>query len=190
MNYAHLKSLTFPDAAYFSTLLAAGGGIIDACEHYQKRSDRNRYRVAGGNGIVTLSIPLLRGKNEQMPIRDVRIAYAENWPRIHAATLRAAYGKSAYFEHYYDDLEKLLESRPVFLWDLNRQSLMLMLTWLKLSVQITDSGDYLPDCPDTSTLGYKPYAQVFEPRFGFISGLSAIDLVMNTGPEAVRYLKW
>ncbi len=34
-----------------------------------------------------------------------------------------------------------------------------------------------------------PYMQVFRDRFPFISGLSALDLVMNLGPASVSYLR-
>ena len=35
----------------------------------------------------------------------------------------------------------------------------------------------------------KPYYQVFSQKYGFISGLSALDLLFNEGPEAYRFLK-
>ena len=35
---------------------------------------------------------------------------------------------------------------------------------------------------------FRPYYQVFSDKFGFIPGLSVLDLLFNEGPDAVSYL--
>ncbi|MFT4565424.1 MAG: hypothetical protein ACI9FN_000377, partial [Saprospiraceae bacterium] len=39
--------------------------IIEVHENYQKRSFRNRFIVAGPNGIEGFTIPLMKGKNQR-----------------------------------------------------------------------------------------------------------------------------
>jgi hypothetical protein len=63
--------------------------------------------------------------------------------------------------------------------------------------QIKVLEDEIEDAPKTSISDFSlpeqiaqqpSYMQVFRDRFPFISGLSALDLVMNLGPASVSYL--
>ena len=92
---------------------------IETSEHYQKGSLRNRAQVAGPNGVQRLSIPLVKGKHQQTPIREVRISYEEAWQRQHWRTIQTAYGNAPYFEHYAEALLPFYTQRYAFLFDYN-----------------------------------------------------------------------
>ena len=59
--------------------------------------------------------------------------------------------------------------------------------------RVTDLREVIhPKRPNTilRDLGLdRPYWQVFASRFGFIGGLSAMDLLFNEGPESIAYLR-
>lgn len=165
--------------------------VLEAQEHYQKGSLRNRCYIAGPNGIQRLSIPLEKGKNQQMPIREVRIAYNEPWQRQHWRSIRTAYGNAPFFEHYAGDLAPFYEKRYTFLFDYNLELLKLIfqkkLGWpgkIRLSEQYRPPATLSP----YPVFQAKPYPQVFEDRHGFLPDLSVLDLLFCCGKEAGFYL--
>lgn len=183
-----LKSFTFPPTSYFSHFWSEEYLMLDVCENYQKRSFRNKYKVLGANGVSTLSVPLQKGKHQQQNIRDVKISYDENWPRQHRETLRACYGSAAFFEHYFTAIEKVLDLRPVYLFDFNLAGLECICQILKKRL-VWEPTDHFVDqeaIPETDIIRYP---QVFESKYGFVGGLSVIDLIMNMGPSAPQYFK-
>jgi len=161
---------------------------LEACEHYQKGGWRNRCLLAGPNGLQRLSIPLEKGKHQRTPIRDVRISWSDNWNVVHWRTIQTAYGNAPYFEHFQDELRKIYDTKPHFLFDFN-QSLW---EWVNKRSgwrgQIVHSSSYQPLEPFPEKT-CKPYQQVFQEKNGFLSGLSSLDLIMCVGKQAGNYLR-
>ncbi len=175
---------------------------VEACEHYQKGSYRNRCYIAGPNGLQRLSVPLQKGKNQQMPIRDVRIAYHEPWQRLQWRTIRTAYGNAPFFEHYADEVAPFFEKQYTFLFDLNLDILTFLWEKMKFSGAIRLTAHYRPSPIDTAAesnlldargritpstpppMSLRRYPQVFEDRWGFLPNLSALDLLFCQGPWA------
>jgi len=179
--------------------------MIEQCENYSKGSYRNRCHIIGANGVMPLSIPLLKGKNSQMPIREVQISYTNNWQKQHWQSIRSAYGNAPFFEFYADELQPLFEEKTELLFDFN---LNLVKTIARL-VGLDDhliftssyeaSGDFQDfrkgispkekhQVPD-SGFQAKPYGQVFLEKHDFIPNMSILDLLFCTGPEAVYFLE-
>ncbi len=162
--------------------------------------------IATANGIQTLSIPVTHG--DSMLITDIRISDHANWRHVHWNALASAYGESAFFEYYQDDIRPFFEKKWKFLFDFN-QAIMEKITELldmRTQVSYTDnyikpSGEEICDkmvdfrdvirpkkpLPD---LSFKPrkYYQVYVHRHGFIPNLSILDLLFNEGNEAILYL--
>lgn len=181
-----LKSYTLPPIGYFSLLKNNAKVYIDVHENYQKRSYRNKYTILAANGIMPLSIPLRQGKNNGQNIKDVRIAYEDNWIKRHLETLKSSYGKSAYFEHYFPVFQSIFDKKPDYLYDLNRALLTTTLKQLKIDTLVEESTEF---CPEFTIPILHPlqYPQVFEDKYGFVEGLSIIDLIFNMGPESKQY---
>ncbi|MEM9991931.1 MAG: WbqC family protein, partial [Bacteroidota bacterium] len=127
-----LETQYFPPIQYFSKLLAYPTIFLEQHENYLKGSYRNRCHIVGANGMQRLSIPLQRGKNEQLPIREVRISYSENWQNQHWTSIRSAYGRAPFFEYFADDVERFFKKKYHFLFDLNEALLAFMLTTLQI----------------------------------------------------------
>ncbi len=196
-----------PPVQYFTKLLHYPTVYLEAHEHYQKGSYRNRALIAGANGELRLSIPLEKGKNEQQSIREVRIAYHEPWQARHWESIQSAYGNAPFYLYYADFLQPFYEKHYNFLWDWNWELLqtILQLTGIPSNIQFTTS---FVKTPAPGMLDFRNaihpkvhrrrddphfqpawYAQVFEEKHGFLSNLSILDLLFCTGPEALRIIQ-
>ncbi len=186
-----------PPVASLAVMTQAGELWLEACENYSKGSWRNRCLIAGANGPQILSIPLRKGKNRQMPIQQVRIAYDEDWQAQHWQTLRSAYGRAPFFEHFAPEMEPLYHTRIETLWEWNLQLLRVLYNCfgLRPNWQLTQSWQEQapagivdlrnaihpkkPLPPSIAVPG--PYPQVFEDKHGFLPNLSSLDLLMCQG---------
>ena len=189
--------------------------FIEACENYQKQSYRNRCRFYGADGVQTLSFPIVHdnGTHKNL-ISEVRVDYSKPWVLQHKRAITSAYGTSAYFEYYQDELFAILDGQPEKLLDLNTSLLRFFLekTGLKADIHLTDEfrldgsvtlhGEKII-CEDLREVIHpkrqnnilskleleKPYFQVFSPKHGFKSDLSIMDLLFNEGPDSILFLK-
>ena len=179
---------------------------IEACENFQKQSYRNRCRFYGADGVQTLSFPIKHeGGTHKIPISEIRIDYKKPWVLQHERAIISAYGTSAYFEYYQDELFAILESCPDRLFDLNMALLKFFIEKTGIAVDVRLTEDYLvstdmedfrdaihPKHPNSILRDLeleKPYFQVFSQKHGFQSDLSIMDLLFNEGPDSIMYLK-
>jgi len=199
-----IESQYFPPISFFKPLMHCSSLLIEAKEHYQKGGFRNRCMIAGPNGVQRLTVPLKKGKNSKLPIRDVKIAYIDNWQKIHWQSIQTAYGKSPFFEYYQDDLRPLFEKKHAFLFDLNVQILEIMQDLLQISFDMQYTETYTLEAPlssldlrnqlspkslNNNQATNQKYPQVFESKNGFLSNLSILDLLFCIGPEAYYHLE-
>jgi len=191
-----------PSIAYFAALHQASEIVLEKHEHYVKQSYRNRCYIVSASGKETLIVPLT-SKHGKVSISEVRIDYSQKWLNNHWRTIRSAYGKAPFFEHYADKLERHLLKRPIFLYDLNRDLLSMCLKWLKWDAVIKESEKF-EKTPSASIFDLRsilmakdqsnlsqfylpvPYRQVFGNTF--VGNVSVLDLIFCTGPEASRII--
>lgn len=194
-----------PPVQFFTLPLRYSNVLIEQCEHYQKRSYRNRCHIASSQGVQRLSLPLQKGKNQQSPIREVRLAYDQNWPKQMAHAIRSAYRRAPFFEEYGPELLATLSQPREFLFDLNLALLEQIAQYLDIPANwsFTENYDPAPPPPIADLRNrIKPtnpapdpgfqtahYSQIFEDRFGFSPNLSIIDLLFCMGPEAASTLR-
>lgn len=177
--------------------------MVERYEHYVKQTYRNRCRITTANGEGQLIVPTT-SKHGKVLITDVRIDYTQKWLNNHWRTIRSAYGKAAFFEHYADDIHNALFRKADFLYDLNYAVLSLCLKWLKWDTSIAETPYYVHAIPnDTVDLRsvinpkkleqcyqfYYPvrYNQVFGNTF--VDNLSIIDLIFCEGPGAADIIR-
>ena len=202
-----LETQYLPSIAWCAAVWSEEKVTLDAVEHYQKGSLRNRCHVAGPNGPQRLSIPLVKGKHQQTPIREVRIAYDEPWQRQHWRTIQTAYGNAPYFEHYADDIRVFYERPWTFLFDYNLDFLQFILKkklgWsgeFVFQEQYVPAGSWTEGRDLRGAIGggledfpawFNPirYPQVFEARTGFLPNLSVLDLLFCSGKTGREVLK-
>ena len=194
----------FPPVEYFMAAAATEHLLIEDSESYVKQSYRNRCRIYACDGILSLTVPVSAPDGDRW-IRSVRIDYSKPWLQQHERTLVSAYRTSAFFEYYQDDVFAILDSRPQTLFELNTALTVKLLELLGLRCRVSFSGEYIqeygPDVldlrdaihpkkavPEMFRNRFKSYYQVFSEKFGFIPGLSALDLLFNEGPNALSFL--
>ena len=191
---------------YYSKLLLHPQIWIEQQEHYSKGSFRNRCHIATANGVLALSIPLLKGKHQQAPIREVAIDNRANWQQQHWRSIKTAYGNSPFFEYYAPGLAQLYQQPFTHLFDFCWAAQELLLQFLNFSPNLVLTSAY-QTVPAAEVLDFRqqllpknystyqdkyyhplPYPQVFEDRQGFLPNLSILDLLFCTGPEAPAHL--
>lgn len=181
--------------------------VLEAKENYQKGSYRNRFRISNSYGEYDLSVPLKKGKNEKQSIKLTQISYTENWELKHWRAIKAAYGRSPFFEHYEDLIEPIFYKNHRYLFDLNFEICEVLKGILGINVKFSESKEYLPPSENLSydlrnIIHPKPhrakndydfmpvaYGQVFESKHGFLENMSVLDLIFCCGPESRLVLR-
>lgn len=186
-----------PDINYLHHLYAATDPVIDLGEYYVKQTSRNRTSILTSNGALVLTIPLR--KKDSKKLIDIEISYAEDWQIKFLRAIRSAYTNSPYYEHYQPEFEEMLMKKELCLHLYNRQLLEWMQRELGIEKQMVYSPTYVEQGEQVehdyrggvfvSMRPPKAYKQVFSYKMDFVSGLSAIDLLFNKGPESLVYIQ-
>ena len=168
---------------------------------FRRSSFRNRMIVPGGNGLVSLTIPIIGGRSVKLPFKAVEIDYSSNWQRDHFRSLETIYGNSPFFFQYSPSLKEIFDLKPQFLVDWNKICLDWIVKKMKINLHLlqdgTQSADiheirerkdyYLPSNHDTfENQPFFKYPQLFEDRIGFKPNVSILDLLFNLGPDALK----
>lgn len=198
---AVLPMFYLPPVEYFVRLNTYKPDIlIESEEHFPKQTYRNRAIVYTPDGVLTLTVPVIKGAKNHTKIKDVKISYDFEWQRLHWLSLQACYRRSAYFEYYEDELVPFYEKKFDYLFDYNEQLLQFILKAMKIKLELKYTESYEAEYPDLAdyrntispkhetNFEQKTYFQVFEDRKGFIKNLSIVDLLFNQGPHSVNYL--
>ena len=178
--------------SYYRALLQTDEAEIEAWESFPKRTYRNRCRIAGVNGVQTLTIPVEKCDSKQWT-KDVKIVYRQPWQQQHWMALRSAYEHTPYFEYLEDRFRPYYEREVKYLLDWN---MMLMEEVLRIMdaarqskvrrPQLTDQWRGRTDESVWSDKGEEPpYYQVFASRHGFENNLSIVDRLFNMGLEGL-----
>jgi len=165
---------------------------------------RNRCQLAGAQGVVNLSVPLVRGRGQKTLVRDVRVSHRQPWQAQHWKTIVSCYSRSPWFDHYRDGLEGLYRRQFDFLldWDLACFNWSVQVMGLAIPVGLTEKWER--DYPASEAVDWRGrlrpkdreavdrpvrYRQVFEERTGFIPNLSILDLLFCEGKNAKECLE-
>lgn len=199
-NQAIFPLFYLPPVGCFSTLRTLNFDVLfEQHEHFPKQTFRNRASIASPNGILDLTVPVIKGAKVHTPYKDVKISNELKWQRLHWLSLQTCYRSSAYFEFYEDGIVPFYEKKFDFLFDYNLELFNWILKQLKLNpaISLTESyekpnaerPDYRDsfDKKDIYTVQTQPYFQVFSDRNSFIPNLSILDLLFNQGPQSKSY---
>lgn len=196
-----LSTAYFAPIQYFSKLASFPETYLEQHENFIKQTYRNRTVILGANGPISLIVPVVKGRQQKIKIKDLRIAYDEDWQRNQWRTIFSAYNSSPFFEYYADEIQSFFRKKQEFLFDFNLKITEKLIEILELNTTIKLTADFenIPESclnfrekispkihriSDDHSYKIQPYTQVFSEKFGFVPGLSVLDLLFNEGPSA------
>ena len=191
-----------PPVVYFALLLKCSEIFIETQETFPKQTWRNRATILTSQGVLDLSIPVIKPHGNKTITAEIEIDNTQKWQNNHWRAIEAAYNKSPYFFYYKDKLKALIYNDEKLLLNYNNAFLRFFLTCFKIEKNIVLTEKYTPSSknddlrqlltPKKTPLlpleQFPVYYQVFSDRFPFVPNLSILDLVVNEGPEGVNYL--
>jgi hypothetical protein len=193
--------ISFPNIYWWTVICGADTVWLDKAEHFEKMSYRNRYKIAGANGVINLSIPIEKGRNNRAPMRDIKISNSERWQMQHWRSIISAYNRTPFFEYYAHNLEKLFTEQFTYLIDFNLASIHWLKDETKLLFAEQFPEEYVKDfeTPTIDLRSLKPshlrnnndfpkYYQVFSEKNGFAPNLSLLDLLFSEGPHTKQWI--
>lgn len=196
----------FPPTTYLAAIVQNEGNVLlEAEDHFQKQTFRNRMVIGTDKGPLTLSIPIRHQKGVRQKYREVVSEPTSDWNRLHWKGLQTAYRTSAFFEFFETDLAAFFEHSTVNVFEHNINTLRFLCDAFRIPLQTTLTSSYQKqpytnDCNDlrdwihpkiyTAVSPKLPYAQVFDDKINFQPNLSSLDLLVNLGPkQGIAYLK-
>ena len=194
-----LSTAYFPPSEYLSIIKNSEEITIERHENYIKQTYRNRCSILSSNGVMVLSVPVMKGDLFKVPVKDVTIDYSKRWQQVHIRALTSAYNRSPYYQFLSDSIERILLKNHRFLIDLNDELLRKCLEIININKSVSYTSAFEPlqgmvhdyryrISPKIKSLYIeKPHIQVFGGN-GFIRGLSVLDLIFNTGTDTSAYL--
>ena len=194
----YLETNYLPNISYFSQIIKYENVWIEACEHYQKQSYRNRCYILTSQGKEALICPIEHSQNK-MPIQDVKLESGYDWQKKHWRSIETAYRKAPYFEYFADYFENIYTKKKTFLFDFNQELLSICLKLLQVKTNIQLTTMFEKEVPFghfdmRGEIHPKKATQnvqtAYRQNFGneFVPDLSIIDLLMCQGTRAKQFL--
>jgi hypothetical protein len=151
--------------------------------------------------VECLTVPVKDG-NSHKPIKEIEIDYSSSWVQVHLRTIESAYGKSPYFDYFFDPLKVIYDKKSKYLIDLNLNLLTFCLKLLKSEGKIEFSTEFkvtnelaegtndmrsLIHPKKESKMPSYQYTQVFGTEF--VPNLSILDLLFCEGLQSSLLLR-
>jgi hypothetical protein len=197
-----LPAAYFPPIKYFVEIICSKTILIEQMETFPKQTYRNRCEIMTAAGRASLIVPVTKPQGNHTMTRDIEICYREPWQQHQWKTLETAYRSSPFFSYYADIIQPLFESREISLLMHNQDILAIISRLIGIDLAVEFTQDYIKRPENIIDLRseispkkhralheFPAYPQVFGHIYGFIGGLSILDLLFNIGPDSVQYLK-
>ena len=108
---------------------------------YQRKDFNNRNKIKTSSGDLWLTVPVKSSGRFDCLITDIEIVNNE-WNKKHLKSIELNYKKTPYFDQYYYDLKKILDTPYQYLADLNFDILIYVLDLLNIGTKIVKASDF------------------------------------------------
>jgi len=190
-----LPTSYFGSIAYYKKLAQHPLIQIEVHEHFPKQTYRNRCDILGGDGILSLSIPIKKPNGSKTATEDIILSDEENWRIRHWRAITSAYQSSAYFDYYSVEVKELLFNETHNLLKFNTAITQRIIDWLYLDTKIDFTTEFHPIMDNDLRLSLiqkdefqekikAPYIQVFPGDENYQESLSILDAIFCEGPMA------
>ena len=163
---------------------------------FTKMSFKNRMVILSAQGPLNLTIPILGGREQKTPIKDILIAYDAPWQAQHFKAIKTCYKRAPYFEYYETDIEKLYTTKKEYLVDFLEDCHQFIQKSIKGKWELIDCKENKNEEAVKEILPWQPnnyeqfaiqrsYMQVFESTNGFIANLSILDWLFCAGGKEI-----
>lgn len=204
-----LEAHYFPSVDYLARCVQADSVVIEAHEHFQKGSYRNRCHIAGANGMQVLSVPLRRENKDELlrsddvrSIQNIKISYDVDWQKQHWRSLQTAYGSAPFWAFYAPVFERFFTTKFEYLLDFNIEILKTIFKLLKIEKNViiskstsyeaifTEGSDFrqLINPKNNNDFEAIKYSQLFNDRYDFIPNLSILDVLFCCGNQSLSVI--
>ncbi|MDL2254890.1 WbqC family protein, partial [Bacteroidales bacterium OttesenSCG-928-J16] len=104
-----------PPVSYFALLARRDVLEVETRETFPKQSWRNRCSIATAQGVLDLTIPVVKPYGNRTQTKDVLIDARQKWQNNHWRAIESAYNKSPYFFYFQNKLKELIYSEQASL---------------------------------------------------------------------------
>lgn len=196
---ALIQPTYFAPIIQYAVIAQSDKVVFEVHDNFQKQTYRNRCNIATANGKQALTVPFQHQKGVKLKTSEIKIDYKDNWQIQHLRALETAYSSSPFFEFYRDDIAPLFQTKFERLLELNIATHNFISDAIELEIPTEFSTEYdmhsemdfrtLAIAKNKMSYELKRYIQVFEPKLGFLSNLSILDLLFMEGPNTLNYLE-
>lgn len=131
MNIVISQPMFFPWVGLFEQIRLCDVYVHYSDVPYSKGGFVNRVQVKTAQGIVWMTVPLLKQKLGQ-PICEVRINYEKDWRRKHRELLRQACARTPYKDDMLQIVDSVYEEEHATLDKLSKASIAAVCSYLEL----------------------------------------------------------
>ncbi len=190
----------FGSIHFVKTLMENRNVVFDLEAPFTKMSFKNRMVIVTSQGPLMLTIPIVGGRDQKTPIKDITIAYDTPWTAQHLKSLTTSYKRAPYFEYYEQSLQVLYANKPAKLVDF----LLLCSDWLQKQLKLNWNFNQTQEevALDAIVKYYDPwlpknynqnivlpkYQQVFSDQIDFVANLSILDMLFCVGGREISKL--
>lgn len=182
---------------HYVRVRGAEATVIDWERRFDKRfKAAHRFAIADTRGRLELTVPIAKPESSRCTWGDIRLSDHGKWWDVHRVALESAYGRTPFFEFYFDRLLPMLTPGVVERYPRLRDLSDAWDGWIRSKLLLpspVDADSVRQDdapamCMEETGVELPSYWQVRADKLGFIPDLSVLDLIFNLGPEAVLYL--
>jgi len=190
----------FGSIHFVKTLMENRNVVFDLDAPFTKMSFKNRMVIVTSQGPLMLTIPIVGGRDQKTPIKDISIAYDIPWCAQHLKSIITSYKRAPYFEYYEQSLHALYSNKPEKLVDFLLQCSDWLQSQLKIKWDVHLAHHqvdidlvlkyYDPWLPKNYKQhnGLPKYQQVFSDQLDFVTNASILDMLFCVGGREISKL--